>query len=220
MTLIFFVFALYSTKYFIEGALVWTQAFLLLLACGTIGAAAVVTLIAGLRGQWKIARNAGIAASLVAGGYLILMVVAALAAGETTLAPGAPKYICELDCHLAYTVVGVDRDGRTARIQVQIAFDRATVRDGRDPAAALTPGGRTIRLRDSQAREYKPVEAGDFARPLRPGESYTTDVVFDVEPAATGLILYITDSDPAKMVMIGSDNGPFRRPAGLLTLEQ
>lgn len=197
----------------------WTQAFLLLLTFGTVGAAAVVTLIAGMRGHWTVARNAGIAAGLVAGGYLILLVGAGLAAGETTLAPGAPKYICELDCHFAYTVLGVERDGRTAKIQVQVGFDRATISEGRDPAAPLTPGGRSVRLRDAQGREYKPVAAGDLMRALRPGESYTTDVVFDIDPAASGLILYITDADPAKKVMIGSDNGPFRRPAGLLTLE-
>jgi hypothetical protein len=54
----------------------WFQAFLLLLATGTIGAAATVTLIAGMRGKWKVAKTAGIVAGLVALGYVTVAAAA------------------------------------------------------------------------------------------------------------------------------------------------
>ena len=193
----------------------WVQAFLLLLALGTVGAAAAVTLIAALRNKWSVARNAGIAAALVATGYVILLMGAGIAAGETTLARGAEKYICELDCHFAYKVVDVKREGSMARVTLQVGFDRGTISERRDTAAPSAPGGRVIRLRDAYGTEYKVLATGDLKRPLRPGESYTTELVFDVDPKATGLVLYISDADLSKKVLIGSDNGLLRTPVGL-----
>ena len=193
----------------------WLQAFLLLLALGTVGAAAAVTLIAALRNKWSVARNAGIAAALVATGYVVLLMGAGITAGETTLARGAEKHICELDCHFAYKVVDVKRQGSRARVTLQVAFDRGTISARRDTAIPSVPGGRVVRLRDAGGREYKPVAAGDLRRPLRPGERYTTELVFDVDPSAAGLVLYISDADLSKKVLIGSDNGLLRTPVGL-----
>jgi len=41
---------------------------------------------------------------------------------------------------------------------------------------------------------------------LRPGESYTTDSVFDVPQDARGLRLLITEDDPETRFVIGHEN--------------
>jgi len=41
---------------------------------------------------------------------------------------------------------------------------------------------------------------------LRPGESYTTDFVFDVPKDARGLRLLITEDDPETRFVIGHEN--------------
>ena|SRR5882762_9750592 len=45
--------------------------------------------------------------------------------------------------------------------------------------------------------------------PLRPGESYTTDFVFDVPRDARGLRLSITEDRPETRLLIGRENSLF-----------
>jgi hypothetical protein len=45
-----------------------------------------------------------------------------------------------------------------------------------------------------------------LTEPLRPGESYTTDFIFDVPKDARGLRLLITEDDPETRLVIGHEN--------------
>src|SRR3982750_4536038 len=65
---------------------------------------AVVVLLARRNGY--AARRAAIAAAGVAGAYLALLLGASLLSRAGEVEPGNAKYFCELDCHLAYSVVG------------------------------------------------------------------------------------------------------------------
>ncbi len=45
-----------------------------------------------------------------------------------------------------------------------------------------------------------------LSQPLRPGESYTKDLVFDVPKDVSGLRLLISEDDPESRLIIGHEN--------------
>ena len=192
----------------------WTQAFLLLAVVGTAGAGTTLALVAAVKGNRRLFRRAAVATGTITTGYVLMVAGAAALAPDRLLVPGDEKYICELDCHLAYSVVDVRRDGRSLTVQLNVRFDAQTVSRSRPRDLPVYPGSRKVRLVDSAGEEYPPVSLGDLQRTLLPGQSYRTALIFDVDPGARGLVLYIADGDPSKMVLVGSDNALLRRPAG------
>jgi len=192
----------------------WPQAFLLLIAVGAAGAATLLGIVAALRGERRRVRHAAVGASVIAVGYLGLVISVAAAAPDRTLAPGEEKYICELDCHLAYSVVGVRRQRDTLYVRLNIRFDRGTIGSSRPLDAPVYPGSREVRLSDASGRIFRPISLGDLRRSLLPGEAYQTEIAFEVDPAVIGLVLFISDADPSKRILIGSDNAFFRTPVG------
>ena len=170
------------------------------------------------------------AVGVIAAGYFLLLGGVSLASSEKTLPPDGWKYFCEIDCHLAYSVVGAQTaaalgpemqqtaaHGKFVILRVKTWFDERTIsaRRGNGP---LTPNARRVRLVDDTGRSYDPSPDGQFAfarsgntstamtQPLRPGESYTTDLVFDVPKTAQGLRLLITEDDPETRFVVGHEN--------------
>jgi hypothetical protein len=115
---------------------------------------------------------------------------------------------------LAYSVVDMRRDGRVVRVRLNVRFDRETISSRRPLDMPLYPGGRSVRLADGAGNRFRPVSLGDLGRTLLPGEQYQTELVFDVDPSARGLVLHLADADPTKWLLVGSDNFPFRQPVG------
>jgi hypothetical protein len=82
----------------------------------------------------------------------------------------------------------------------------------------LTPNRRKVVLVDDTGRTFEPFTEGlaalaqhggaltPLTQPLRPGESYLTDFVFDVPKDARGLRLLITEDDPETRFVIGHEN--------------
>src|SRR5688572_20983199 len=105
----------------------WPQAFLLLLIVGAVGGTGAVALVAGLKGRTQLMRNATVAGSIAGVGYVLLVAGVAASAPERTLPVGEEKYICELDCHLAYSVAAVRRQGDSLVVRLNIRFDQATI---------------------------------------------------------------------------------------------
>jgi hypothetical protein len=198
----------------------WPQAFLLLTAVGAAGAATVLGIVAALRGERRRVRHAALGVGVIAIGYMVLVVSVAAAAPDRTLAPGEEKYICELDCHLAYSVVGVRWQQDTVYVRLNIRFDRETISSRRPLDAPVYPGSRVVRLSDVSGRHFRPISLGDLRRSLLPGEAYQTEIAFEADPAAIGLVLFIADADPSKRVLIGSDNAFFRTPVGFRLSEK
>ena len=170
------------------------------------------------------------AVSTIAAGYFLLLGGVSLASSEETLPPDGWKYFCEIDCHIAYSLAGAQTagalgpemqqtlaKGKFVLLRVKSWFDERTIspRRGNGP---LTPNRRKVLLLDDTGRSYAPLAAAeaDFARlghrstpltaALRPGESYTTDLVFDVPKDARGLRLLITEDDPETHFVIGHEN--------------
>ena len=146
--------------------------------------------------------------------YAALYLLASLTSHDRTLDLAQEKHICEVDCHLAYEVIGVRPaktwEGREARGQfwiltVRVRFDSATISARRPRTASLTPNGRYVAVVDGQGHRY-PGAVDDLHRTLLPGESYTTQFVIDVPTTATGLRFYLASGDWETKLMIGHEN--------------
>ncbi|MFQ5926167.1 MAG: hypothetical protein ACE5MH_01900 [Terriglobia bacterium] len=154
------------------------------------------------------------------GGYGGILLVMSLASDEKVLGPGEQKYFCEVDCHLAYSVVDVARrktlglapdqvttDGTFYIVTIKVWFDERTISSTRGNFP-LWPPPRRVRVVDGQGREFSfspdgqnaleraegPV--GWFGKPLRPGESYTTKLVFDLPADSQNPRLLLTTRVP------------------------
>ena len=163
-------------------------------------------------------------------GYLLLVCAVSFASSEKVLPPGGWKYFCEIDCHIAYSVTNaqiaatlgpelqqVRPQGEFVMVRVKTWFDESTISAHRGNGP-LTPNARKTWLVDDTGRRFAESEQGEaaFARiagastpltaALRPGESYTTDLVFDVAKEARGLRLLITEDDPETCLVIGHEN--------------
>lgn len=183
---------------------------------GFLGAA--IGLVVGIAAAFifwfaRKAKVARITASIVGVGlalYLALLIGFSAASHATTLARGQEKYFCEIDCHLAYSVVDAKAqpDGHYV-ITLRTRFDEKTTSPDRPKDAPLTPSPREVRLIDSAGREYVPTvtEGTPLLTPLTPASSYTTQLQFAIRKDATGLrlLLNTTPAWPDHLV-IGDEN--------------
>jgi hypothetical protein len=209
-----------------------------LLFLGTVLLIAVSFLVlfyGAVRRSSFFARLGGGAALTIAAGYFILLSGVSFASSEEVLPPGGWKYFCEIDCHLAYSLIGartaaalgpemqqVTARGEFVVARVKTWFDARTISAHRGNGP-LTANGRKVILVDGDGRSFGPSPEGQaaFARfigfstplttPLRPGESYTTDFVFDVPRDARGLRLLIAEDAPETRLVIGHENSLFHK---------
>jgi hypothetical protein len=195
-----------------------------------IGASFLVLLYGVVRRSSLFARLGGGAALTIAAGYFILLSGVSFASSEEVLPPGSWKYFCEIDCHLAYSLIGaqtaaalgpetqqVSAHGEFVVARVKTWFDESTISSHRGNGT-LKPNGRKVILVDGAGRSFAPSPEGwtalarllgistPLTQPLRPGEAYTTDFVFDVPRDARGLRLLITEDDPETRLVIGHEN--------------
>ena len=142
--------------------------------------------------------------------YLLLFLGASVFSHNRVLAPGEEKHICEIDCHLAYSVAATKAEalpsgGLREIVTVKVRFDEATISSRRPKDATLTPNSRYVALVDDAGHQYAG-STGGLKRKLIPGESYTTDIVFDVPAEAKGLRLVLRNDDPESTFIIGHEN--------------
>lgn len=180
---------------------------------GTLAAGAAFVLALMLK-QPTWAR---IIAWVEAGGLVLyagLFLITSLASRTQELAVGVEKHICEVDCHLAYSVAAVKTTkvwgGKTARgmfyvITVRVRFDSETIASWRPRNVPVYPNGRSVALIDAHGRRY-PASADALTRTLLPGQAYTTDFVFDLPPDAGTPILELASGDWPTHLMIAHEN--------------
>jgi len=169
-------------------------------------------------------------ALIVIAGYGLLLCGVSLASSEKILPVGGWKYFCELDCHIGYSVSGVETTvalgpemqpvsakGRFVIVRVKVWFDEHTISPSRGDGP-LTPNARRVVLVDPSGRTYARSYEGEAAlarvkgeemtlrRPLRPGQSFVKDLVFDVPKHTSGLRLLITEDDPETRFIVGHEN--------------
>lgn len=195
-------------------------------AVAFLGTAFVLFVTAVVLAQSLIARKRGRAtvASLVivgfTGVYFGAMLIFSAASHDKLLARGEEKHFCELDCHLAYSVVSVGQQktigeganqmrpqGQFTILTIKTRFDETTVGPRRGNEL-LYPNGRAFVLIDERGHRYSPVvQIGTpAATPLRPAESYTTDVAFDLPVDAKPSVLILNESAWETHLLIGHEN--------------
>jgi len=187
--------------------------FTVLLFVGAVLAAAALIALYVFARVTKREPFARIALRLLLGGigvYVVLFLLASITSYSRVLAVGEEKHICEIDCHLAYSVAGTKSealpDGRVRQtVTVKVRFDEATISSRRPRDATLTPNSRYVALVDDAGDRY-PGSTDGLQRKLTPGESYTTDIVFDVPAAAQNLRLVLRNNDPETTFIIGHEN--------------
>jgi len=145
--------------------------------------------------------------------YIAVFVIASIASHNRVLAVGEEKHICEIDCHLAYSVAAMKSetlpDGHVRNtVTVKVRFDEQTISARRPRDATLTPNSRYVALVDDVGHQY-PGSTDGLKRKLIPGESYATDIVFDVPAEAKGLRLVLRNDDPESTFIIGHENSLF-----------
>jgi hypothetical protein len=158
----------------------------------------------------RLARVAGLAVGGGAVIYFGLLLGFSASSHATMLSRGQEKYFCEIDCHLAYSVVDVKSQPEGPFvITLRTRFDETTTSPNRPKDAPLSPSPREVRLIDSAGREYAAVatQGTPLLTPLKPADSYTTELEFNVPKDATGLRLLLNTSPqwPDRFV-IGDEN--------------
>jgi hypothetical protein len=148
-----------------------------------------------------------------AGVYGVLFLLASITSHSRVLAVGEEKHICEVDCHLAYAVAATKSESLPSgmvryTVTVKVRFDEETISSRRPRDATLTPNSRYIALVDDAGNPY-PGSTDGLKRKLIPGESYTTDIVFDVPADARDLRLVLRNDDPETVFIIGHENSLF-----------
>jgi hypothetical protein len=158
------------------------------------------------------------------------MLVFSFASQEKALAQGSEKHFCEIDCHLAYSIVNISQsktagnfsNQSTARgvytvVTIKTRFDETTIGSLRGNGL-LYPNSRVVTLVDDRGNKYDPSVEGQRAleaapsggkaltTPLRPGESYTTDVVFDLPPEVKSATLLIHEGEWPTYLIIGHES--------------
>jgi hypothetical protein len=167
---------------------------------------------------------------IVAGCYLVVILIFSFASSDKVLARGQEKHFCEIDCHLAYSVTGVNETktlgeapnqmtaaGVFRVVTIKTRFDETTIGRNRGDGL-LYPNSRVVTVTDDSGKQYSPaVEAQGLLEkshaagtamtiPLRPGESYSTTFVFDLPADVKNPTLLIREGEGVTHLVIGHEN--------------
>jgi len=180
---------------------------------GLVFISALVLLESVVVGKRTRARLVFMAMLMIAGLYVMTMLIFSFASHDKLLAHGEEKHFCELDCHLAYSVVDTQPgkanspETRQTIIRIKTRFDETTIAPWRGNGL-LYPNPRALALVDDQGNTYGPMaQSGTpLTTPLRPGESYTTDVTFTLPANAKPAALLLNEDTWETRFLIGHEN--------------
>jgi hypothetical protein len=180
-----------------------------------------------------------VSTALAASGILLygaLLLGFSLSSSDKVLSIGDQKHFCEVDCHIAYSVTSVTTAselgvgekrisavGKFYVVRVQTWFDPSTISSSRGNGP-LAPSPRKVVVLDEAGREYTPSQPGQrtyeltpgatttpLSTSLHPGESYTTDFVFDLPADVRQPRLLVGDIDPVSSLIIGHEDSPLHK---------
>jgi len=159
--------------------------------------------------------------------YFGVMLIFSLVSHDKLLARGEEKHFCELDCHLAYSIINTAQAktigdngkpaialGQFTIVTIQTRFDETTIGPRRGDGL-LYPNGRALTLIDERGNRYRPaIQIGTpLTSPLRPAEAYTTQVAFDLPDSVKATALLINEDGWETHLIVGHENSPFHGKA-------
>jgi len=172
---------------------------------------------------------------LIAGLYLAVLLIFSFASSEKVLARGQEKHFCEIDCHLAYSITDVRETktlGEAANqatstglfrvVTIKSRFDETTTSLNRGNGL-LYPNSRVVTVADENGKKYLPSPEGQsvleksqasgtpFTAPLRPSDTYTTTLVFDLPADIKNPTLLIREGELVTHFVIGHENSPLHK---------
>lgn len=189
-------------------------------ALALLGAAALsvallaAAAISALARRFGLARRLGFAGAAPPALYALFLFGIGAATPTRVVPRGGEKFFCEADCHVGYSVVDVresqEGGGRRTIVTLRSRFDEKTIAPWRGNGP-LTPNPRAVALVDSGGRRSAAEPAGVAALlvPLRPGESYTTELVFPAPLDAGGLHLSLVEAEAFFRCLLGHETVPF-----------
>jgi hypothetical protein len=197
--------------------------------------AGVILLYTVIKGELAGAKVVMSAIGIMAAAYLGTLMFFSFTSGETVLTRGQEKHFCELDCHLAYSVldvrqaktIGSGNNQATAAglyyvVTIRTRFDGETTSPNRGDRA-LTPNGRLASVVDAHGRRFWPSENGaralaqtedpgmPFTVALRPADAYTTKLVFDLPADVANPTLLLNEDAWLTRLIIGHENSPLHK---------
>ncbi|MFQ5742490.1 MAG: hypothetical protein ACE5HV_02750 [Acidobacteriota bacterium] len=200
--------------------------------------AGVVVVYALVVGKHALAKLAAVVAVTVGGGYLAILLSFSFFSSEKVLRAGQMKYFCEVDCHLAYSVMDVSTaetlgsgvrqataSGTFYVVTLRTWFDERTTSVGRGNGPLL-PNARWLFVIDDRGRRFNTSLEGmeaigngatmgrgsvPLTQSLRPGDSYQTTLVFDLPSGAGIPLLYLGERHLVTLLIIGHENSPFHK---------
>ena len=201
------------------------------LGTGLLFLAAALALVGSLVARkFRFAKFVLIGMLVIAGIYAGAMLAFSLAGREKVLARGEEKHFCEIDCHLAYSITNVRQtkalgtaptqstaQGVYTIVTIKTRFDETTIAPWRGNGL-LYPNSRVLMLVDEGGNKHAPANAAlpaleatqasstPLTAPLRPGESYTTEVVFDLPAEVKSATLLINEGEFVTHFIIGHEN--------------
>jgi len=146
--------------------------------------------------------------------YAALLLAFSLASKETALSAGEEKYFCEIDCHLAYSVVNTQWTGPTTFVvTLRTRFDETTTSPTRPKEVPLQPNSRVIHLADADGINYPLIatQGTPLTQSLKPGEFYTTQLFFEAPASLHSPRLSLTSEGWQETLIIGSENSPLHK---------
>ncbi len=160
---------------------------------GTVAAALVLAILAGIRGSWFFVRVAMVTAGGALAVYGFFFGVGLLLARDRVLPPGQAVRFCGLDCHLHVQV----SDAHAGEVVVRFSSNAVE--------APEWPELLAFTLVDAQGRHY-PVMNEVPHRPLGPGESWEQALRFPQEVNPAGASLMVTWKSGLDYLVPGAGN--------------
>lgn len=200
-----------------------------------VGLALIYSIV---RKKFWLTKLALVTIALVAGLYLVILLIFSFASSEKVLARSEEKHFCEIDCHLAYSVTDV-RETKTLGdapnqmtaagmfrvVTIKTRFDETTTSAHRGNGL-LYPNSRVVTVSDENGNQYFPsaeaqrvIENSQAAGtamtiPLRPGESYSTTMAFDLPANIKSPTLLIQEGELVTHLVIGHENSLLHKKTG------
>jgi hypothetical protein len=187
-----------------------------------------MVIVARVRGRIPLAI---LLSKILAGGvglYVVVLLIVSAISKDYVLGRGAEKHFCEIDCHIANSVVKVETPSKIPPgfyaetvptqlfvVTLRTRFDETTIGPNRGNGP-ITPNPRGFMVRDETGKWYSPevfFSGSELNQPLRPGESYETRILLNLPAEEKNPRLFLSNDPWPNTFLIGHENSPLHGKA-------